>query len=456
MVDMVDNSMVTQEEPSRDAAAAELSDSVEAALEIARRQGADAAEVNASAQHGLSVNVRLGDIETLEHHRDRGLGVTVFLGQSKGHASCADLQPDSVRDCVQRALDIARFTEKDTCNGLADPDRLATHFPDLDLWHPYPLEVAAAIERALTCEAAGREDSRITNSEGAAVSSHAGVSVYANSHGFVGTTSGTRYDQSCVLVAGEGESMQRDYWYDSRRAMGDLEHPEETGRRAGERTIRRLDARKMETCQAPVLFDAPVARGLIGHLVSAISGGSLYRNASFLTDSAGQALFPDWLDIAELPFLPRAPGSTAFDAEGVATRERLLVDSGVLTGYVLSSYSARRLGLETTGNAGGVHNLRLKGMALPTRELLRQVGNGLLVTEVMGQGVSIVTGDYSRGASGFWIENGEIAYPVEEITIAGNLRDMFSAIQAIGDDVDDRGNIETGSLLVGSMTIAGA
>jgi PmbA protein len=453
---MDEASMVTQTMPDRDEEAAVLRQKVETALEIARQAGADGAEVTATTQSGLGVNVRLGEIETLEHHRDRGIGVTVFLGQSKGHASSADLRSDSIRACVLSALDIARFTQADRCNGLADPDRLATEFPDLDLWHPRPLSVEEAIERALECESAGRADDRISNSEGAAFNVHAGVSVYANTHGFVGASSGTRYEQSCVLVAGAEEGMQRDYWYDSRRAFTDLEPAEATGNRAAERTISRLGARQVGTCQAPVLFAPEVARGLVGHFVSAVSGGALYRNASFLKDSAGQALFPGWLSMREMPLQARGSGSCAFDSEGVATVERNLIDAGVLTAYVLSSYSARRLGLETTGNAGGVHNLCVRGNAFEPAELMAQMGRGLLVTEVMGQGVSIITGDYSRGASGFWIENGQIAHPVEEVTIAGNLRDMFLDVQALGNDVDVRSNIQAGSILIGSMTIAGS
>lgn len=453
---MEKTSMVTQTVPDRDQEARELMVSVEAALESARKAGADGVEVSASAQAGLSINVRLGEIETLEHHRDRGIGVTIFLGDSKGHASSADLHPDSVRSCVKSALDIARFTQEDRCNGLPEPGRMATEFPDLDLWHPRPLDAEEAIARALACEDAGRADGRITNSEGASFNAHTGVSVLANSHGFIGISSGTRYDQSCVLVAGKGDGMQRDYWYDSRRAFADLEPAEATGQKAAERTIRRLGARQVDTGQAPVLFAPDVARGLIGHFVSAVSGGSLYRNASFLKDSAGEHLFPEWLTLRELPFLPRGSGSSAFDAEGVATRERDLVADGVLTGYVLSTYSAKRLGLETTGNAGGVHNLRLCGLETSFENLLGQMDRGLLVTEVMGQGVSTVTGDYSRGASGFWVEHGEIAYPVEEVTIAGNLRDMFRAIRAIGNDVDSRSNIQAGSILIGSMTVAGS
>ena len=356
---------------------------------------------------------------------------------------------------MEKAVDIARYTQEDKCNGLAPADRLATHFPDLDLWHPQLLDAAATIERALACETAGLDHPEITNSEGASASTGFGLSVYANSNGFVGRRDGTRYGQSCVLVAGEGASMQRDYWYDSRRAFPDLEEASETGCEAARRTVMRLGARKIPTCEVPVLFAPEVARGLVGHFLAAISGGALYRNASFLKDTAGQQLFPGWMRISERPYIPRGPSSTAFDAEGVATSERDIIQDGVLTGYILGSYSARRLGLATTGNAGGVHNLLVNPGRYSGVELMQQMGTGLLVTEVMGQGVSLITGDYSRGAGGFWIENGEIKHPVDEIIIAGNLRDMFMNIEGVGTDVDDRSNVQTGSILIGKLTIAG-
>jgi PmbA protein len=442
--------------PNREDEARILEAKVSEALGLARRGGAEQVEVTASLQGGLNVTARLGAVETIEHTRDRGLSVTVYIGGAKGHASSADLSDASLRGSVERALDIARYTAADSCNGLADEGLMATEFPDLDLWHPAPLDADAAIERALRMEDAGRGQAGITNSEGASVSASFGVSIYANSHGFIGSSHGTRFGQSCVLIAGEGNGMQRDYWYDSSRAFPDLEEPETTGRLAAERTLRRLDARKVATGKFPVLFAPEIARSILGHLVGGISGGALYRNASFLKDTLGEQLFPEWLDVVERPLLPRGAGSTAFDGEGVAVADHALVERGVLRSYVLSSYSARRLGLETTGNAGGVHNLCLEGRLTPAGELLDRLGTGLLVTEVMGQGVRLVTGDYSRGAAGFWVEGGQIQHPVEEVTIAGNLRDMFANISAVGDDVDRRGNLQCGSLLLDGMTIAGS
>ncbi len=453
---MNDKAMVAQGILDREHELDQLLLRLEEAIDRAAKSGVDDVEASASMHAGLSVNVRLGEVETLEHNRDRGISVTVFLGHSKGHASSADLRPESVQDCVRRAIDIARYTEEDKSNGLADADRLATRFPELDCWHPRPLDVDEAIERALECETAGRADDRISNSEGASSSAHAGLSVYANSNGFVGRSSGTRFGQSCVLIAGKGEIMQRDYWYDTRRAFEDLDAPAQTGREAARRTVDRLGARKIPTCKLPVLFAPEVARGLVGHFIGAVSGGALYRDASFLKDTVGQQLFPQWLSMTELPLLQRGPGSTAFDAEGVATRERSIISQGILTGYVLSSYSARRLGLETTGNAGGVHNLRLTGQEKSFASLLKDMNRGLFITEVMGQGVSMLTGDYSRGATAFWVENGEISYPVEEVTIAANLKNMFADIQGLGDDRDERANIQTGSILIREMTIAGS
>jgi PmbA protein len=448
--------MVAQAMPDRDQELAFLEESASLALDHARSLGANSSEVSASIHFGLEVNVRKGEVETLQHSRDRGLGISAFIGKSKGHATSGDLRPETIRQCVEKAIDIARFTQADNCNGLAPVDRLASRFPDLDLWHPQALDAELTSQRALACEAAGLKNPKVSNSDGASASSGFGLSVYANSNGFVGRRDGTRYGQSCVLIAGEGEAMQRDYWYDSKRAFSDLESVAETGAMAARRTVARLGARNIPTCEVPVLLAPEVARGLMGHLVAAISGASLYRKASFLQDAIGQQLFGDWLTISERPFIPRGPASTAFDAEGVATSERDIISDGVLTGYVLDSYSARRLGLETTGNAGGTHNLVVKPGDHSAQELMQQMGTGLLVTDVMGQGVSIVTGDYSRGAAGFWVENGEIQFPVDEVTIAGNLKDMFMAIEAVGKDIDDRSGIQSGSILMRKLTVAGS
>ena len=453
---MTDSSMVAQAVTDRDQELSILADGAQQALDHARGLGAEGAEMSASIHFGLDVNVRMGEVETLEHSRDRGLGISVYLGNSKGHASSGDLRPETIRKCVEKAVDIARFTQADKCNGLAPVERLANKFPDLDLWHPQVLDAELTTQRALACEAAGLENPGIANSDGAAASSNFGLSVYANSHGFVGRRDGTRFGQNCILIAGEGESMQRDYWYDSRRAFSDLESVEDTGAKAARRTVERLGARNIPTCEIPVLFAPEVARGLMGHLISAISGGALYRKASFLQDTIGQQLFPDWVTMSERPYILRGPASTAFDGEGVVTTDRDIIRDGILTGYVLSNYSARRLGMETTGNAGGVHNLLVKPGEFSASELMQQMGTGLLVTEVMGQGVSMVTGDYSRGAGGFWIENGEIQFPVDEVTIAGNLKDMFMAIEAVGTDIDDRSGIQSGSILMGKLTVAGS
>jgi len=448
--------MVAQAVPDRDQELSFLLESAQLALEHARSHGSQSSEVSASNHFGLEVTVRKGEVETLEYSRDRGLGISVYLGNSKGHASSGDLRPETIRKCVEKAIDIARFTQADNCNGLAPADRLATEFPDLDLWHPQTPDAELTTQRALACEAAGLENPKIANSDGASASNSFSLNVYANSNGFVGRRDGTRFNQSCVFIAGEGESMQRDYWYDSRRSFSDLESARDTGHEAARRTVKRLGARRVPTCEVPVLFAPEVARGLVGHLVSAISGGALYRKASFLQDSVGQQLFPDWLTMSERPFILRGPASTAFDAEGVATSDRDIIKDGILTGYVLDSYSARRLELDTTGNAGGTHNLIVDPGRHSAEELLKQMGTGLLVTEVMGQGVSVVTGDYSRGAGGFWIENGEIQFPVDEVTIAGNLKDMFMCIEAVGNDKDDRAGIQSGSILMGKMTLAGS
>lgn len=424
-------------------------------LAQAVHEGCSQAEVLAHSGQGLAVTIRMGDVDVLEHTRDSGIELTVYKGRRKGHASCADLSEGSIRECVGRAADIARFTQEDASNGLAAPELLATEFPDLDLWHPVSLDAGAAIERARTIEAAGREDRRITNSEGASVNAGLGISVYGNSHGFIGRSSGTRFGQNCVLIAGRGDKMQRDYSYDARRNLDELEDPETTGQQAAERTVRRLGAHKIGTAELPVLLAPEVGKSFIGHLIAAISGPALYRNASFLKGMAGEKLFPEWVTVSERPQLPRGQGSASFDGDGVATREREIIRNGILTGYVLSAYSARRLGLETTANAGGARNVILEPGGSDSAAPLRQIKRGLLVTEVMGQGVSLVTGDYSRGAAGYLIEDGEIAHPVEEVTIAANLRDMFAGLRTAGADLDTRSNIQTGTILIEKMMVAG-
>jgi PmbA protein len=435
---------------------AQLESLVTYALTVAAKQGATAAEAAVNCSSALSVTVRLGEVDTLEQQRDRGLGITVYFGHCKGSASTSDWKHEAVADTVRAACDIARHTGADPYSGLADPERITNKVPDLDLYHPWPLDVEQAIELAQACEAVALEqDPRIRNSEGASVSSYLGRAVYGNSHGFCGGYPSTRHSISCSVVAQDGNGMQRDYWFTSARDPADLEAVQSVGRQAAERAVRRLNSRRLSTRQIPVLFAPDMARGVFGHFISAIRGSALYRKASFLVDQLGQRIFPDFLRIHEQPHLLKALGSAPFDNEGVATDERDLVDCGVLQGYVLDSYSARRLGLQTTGNAGGVHNVSIEPGPLGLAELLRQMDTGLLVTHLMGQGINLVSGDYSRGAAGFWVENGEIRYPVEEITIAGNLRDMFAGIVAIGSDVDKRGNIRCGSLLLEQMTVAG-
>lgn len=436
----------------------ELESIVSESLQLARKLGATQAEADVSLQKGLTTTVRLGEVETVEYQRDRGMGITVYFGKRKGSASTADLSSRAVAETVEKACDIARYTAEDECSGLADPDELARDIPDLDLDHPWDLPPEQAVETARECEAAGREvDSRITNSEGASVSSHRGVRVYGNSHGFLEGFPSTSHSVSCVLLAQTGEDMQRDYWYASARDARELESSESIGRKAGERAVARLGARKIGTQKARVLYAPEVARGLIGHFLGAVRGSSQYRKSSFLLGASGQQLFPTFVELRERPHIKKALGSSPFDGEGVATRDRELVSDGVLQGYTLGSYSARKLGLKTTGNAGGTHNLLVESKTggLGLDALMRELGTGLLVTELMGQGVNGVTGDYSRGASGYWVENGVQTYPVHEITIAGNLKDMYKNIAAIGNDVDLRGGVRVGSILISEMMIAG-
>jgi len=426
-------------------------------LAEAARQGASSAEAAIGSSSGLSVSVRLGEVETIEHIRDRGLGITVYFGQKKGSASTTDFSWEAIRDSIRAACSIARYTSEDDYAGLADPARMAREIPDLDLYHPWLLEPEAAITVALESENVAREfDSRITNSEGAAVNWHEGTHVYGNSHGFLGAQSGTKHSISCAVIAGRGSEMQRDGWYTSARVSADLEEAKQVGVQAAGRAVARLGARQIASCTAPVVFQAEIATGLFGHFLSAIRGSNLYRHSSFLLDHLGKRVFPECVRIHEQPHLLKGPGSTPFDSEGVATKPRDIVASGILEGYVLSSYSARKLGMETTANAGGVHNLIVEPGRKDLTEILKEVETGLLITELMGSGINIVTGDYSRGAAGFWIEGGEIQFPVQEITIAGNLRDMFLGIREIGNDVEKRGNVRTGSVWIENMTVAGS
>lgn len=435
----------------------QLGDLARHALDTATRLGASAAEVDIGLGQGLDVTVRLGEVETLEYARDRGLAITVWLGQRRGHASTSDISTSAIAETVAAALAIARHTGEDAFTGLPEPDMLAWEPADLDLCHPWPLEAEAAVRLACEMEAAAMAvDARIENSDGASVSTHINRFVYANSLGFCRGYDSSRHSLYCSVIAGEGDGMQRDDWYAAARAVDLLDAPGAVGRRAGERTVARLGARKLPTCEVPVLFEAAIAVSLIGHWAGAVSGGNLYRGSSFLLESVGRPVWAPCISIEEVPDLPRGLGSAPFDAEGVLPRRRILVDAGVQQGYFLSTYSARKLGLRSTGNAGGPHNLMVRPSDADFEALLREMGRGLLVTELMGQGVNLVTGDYSRGASGFWVEGGRIVHPVEEVTIAGNLRDIFRGIVAVGSDVLVRGGRQCPSLLVDRMTVAGS
>ena len=447
---------LTDRSPALAADGADLLALVELALAEARALGAAQAEAAVSMDVGLSVSARLGEVETVEYQRDRGMGVTVYFGTRKGTASTADLSPAGLRETVAKACSIARFTAEDPCAGLPDPDMLAQQVPDLDLSHPWDITPERACEMAIACEAAAMAvDARITNSEGASVGTHRGLRAYGNSHGFLGAYPGTAHSISCSVLGSEGEQMERDYWYSTARDWRELEAAESVGRRSGERAVRRLGARKLATMKVPVLYSPDVARGLIGHFLGAIRGGSQYRRSSFLLEAAGSQVFPEWFALSERPHLPKALASAPFDQEGVATQDREIVSGGLLLGYVLSTYSARKLGLKTTGNAGGNYNLLVHGRGRDFDGMLAQLGTGLYITELMGQGVNGVTGDYSRGAAGFWVEGGKLAYPVHEVTVAGNLKDLYRRIVDVGSDIDVRGGVRTGSILLEEMTVAG-
>lgn len=435
---------------------AELQTLIKDLLEKAKQAGATQAEVAASTDKGFSVTIRMGEVETIEHHQDKGIGMTVYFGHRSGSASTSDLSPDALRATLEKACNIARYTGEDIYSGLADAELMAYHYPNLDLYHPWRITPDHAIELALQCEAKARAiDKRITNSEGASVSTHEHARVYGNSHGFIGHYSATRHTMSCSLIATDGHDMQRDYDYTTARDTVDLKSIDALAKTTASRTIHRLGARKLSTREAPVIFAADEAKGLLASFVSAISGGNLYRKASFLLDHLNKPIFPAQIQISENPHLHKAMGSSPFDSEGVRTQARDIIKDGILMGYVLGSYSARKLNMQSTGNADGVHNLSINTSDKNLAELLKEMGTGLLVTELIGQGINLVTGDYSRGAFGYWVEHGEIQYPVHEITIAGNLKNMFSNIIAVGKDVDHRGNIHTGSIWIDKMMIAG-
>lgn len=427
-------------------------------MKLAKKAGASSAEVDVSFGTGQTVSVRKGDIENIEYNRDKSVAVTVFFGHRKGYASSSDFSTDALQQTVDAAANIAKFTAEDTFCGLADANLMAQEAIDLDLHHPWEMSVEAASEVAKACEAAALavDPGRITNTEGASVSTNQGQFVYANTHGFVNGYPSSRHSISCSVIAEADGAMQRDYWYTQARDYRDLAAAEAVGQLAGKRTVRRLGAKAIKTGQYPVLFEAPVAAGLISSLVSAISGGNLYRKSSFLLDSLGNKIAASLLNIEELPHIKKGLASSAFDNEGVATRPRMLVEDGVLKGYMLSSYSARKLGMQTTGNAGGAHNLIVQHTGQSFADLLKQMHTGILVTEVLGHGLNMVTGDYSRGAAGFWVENGVIVHPVEEITIASNIKDMLQNIVAIADDAVKPSSREVGSILVEQMTVASA
>ena len=433
----------------------EIKQMSEDVLKVAKTHGASAAETELSLSIGQNVSVRLNEVENIEYNRDKGMSVTVYFGQQKGHASTSDLSPQALKDTVAAACNIAKYTAKDEFCGLADANLMAKDILDLDLHHPWNISVDDAIAIARECEAAALGvDARITNSEGASVSMSSGYFAYSNSHGFTGGYPSSRHGISCSVIAESEDSMQRDYWYSTARAAADLEAAADIGKLAGERTVRRLNAKKIKTCQVPVLFEAPLASGLISSLISAISGGNLYRKSSFLLDSLGKQVASPLLNIYEDPHVKKGLASCPFDNEGVASNARQLVKGGVLQGYVLGSYSARKLGMQTTGNAGGNHNLIVQSGANDLSGLLKQMGTGLLVTELLGSGINMVTGDYSRGAAGFWVENGVILHPVEEITIASNMADMLKMIIGIGNDIVVQGSKQVGSILIERMTVA--
>lgn len=439
-----------------DSKLSKLKQVVEDILKEASQQGATSAEAGVSATSGTSTTVRLGEVETIEHNNDNGMGISVYFGNRKGSASTTDLSPQAIKDTVQAACNIARFTTEDPYNGLANADEMLQSQPDLDLYHPWSISIDEAIELARQCEdAALNQDKRITNSEGASVNTAAGFHVYGNSHGFIGAYPSSRHSISCSVIAQEGDDMQRDYWYDTSRVAEEMDTASAIGQKTAQRTLARLNARRIKTQSSPVIFKNELAPGLLRSFIGAIRGSALYRKSSFMLDKLGEQIFPEFVTISENPLLPRALGSAAYDNDGVATRTRNIVENGVLQNYVLDAYSSRKLNMTNTGNSGGVRNLAINLSDYSFEDLLKSMDTGLVVTELMGQGVNPVTGDYSRGAAGFWVEHGEIQFPVEEITIAGNLLNMFKSLSIVGNDNDAPGSVNTGSWLIDNMTIAG-
>ena len=437
----------------------ELREISEQVLKLSKKYGASNAELNLNRGAGLSVEIHKEDVDKLEYHRDQGLSLTVYIGQHTGSATTGDLSPQAIEDTVKAACNIAKFTGEDEFTGLADEEMMATEMPDLDLYHPWDLTAEKAIEVATACESAGLDfDKRIINSDGASISTYSGLGLIANSHGFTGVVPSSRHSLSCSVIGQEAgsEDMQRDYWYSTSRVNDALESAEFIGKKAAERTLARLNSQQISTRKASVLYSPEMARSIISHFTSAISGGSQYRKSTFLLDSVDQKVFPEFVHLHEQPHIAQAFGSGYFDKEGVATNNRDIVVDGIVQSYIMGSYSARQLGLKTTANSGGTHNLTLDSTGQSFDELLSMMGTGFLVTELIGSGINGITGDYSRGAAGFWIENGEIQHAVEEVTIAGNLKEMFSNIIAIGTDVDLRGGTRTGSILIENMMIAGA
>lgn len=434
----------------------EVKQAVSEALAHATKLGATAAEAAMSSTSGLSVSTRMGEVETIEFNQDGGLGISVYVGNHKGSASTADLSPKALRSVVEKAIDIAKFTSDDPCNGVADKALLEMSPPDLDLYHPWEVTPEQGVEFCIEAEKAALEfDERIVNSDGASFSSHEGLRVYGNTHGFLAGFPRTRHSLSTMVIGQNGEQMQRDHAYTLSREQSGLKSAQSVGLEAAESTIARLNSRKIATMKTPVVFRADVANSLFGHLVSAIGGGALYRKSSFLLDSLGQQIFNSKVNVSERPHLLKGLASSPFDSEGVKTIDREIIHGGELQTYLLASYAARKMGMTATGHAGGIHNWLVQQTHDDLKAVLKEMGTGLLVTELMGQGVNTVTGDYSRGAAGFWVEQGEIQYPVSEITIAGNLKDMFMGMQAVGGDIEARGSVQTGSILIESMQVAG-